>query len=210
MPIQSALSAASSGSPAARRSAWARSSAAKYSGSRPSMYAASASSSTSPTARADEPAALESASYPSRQAPRAQAARPCSSCSVTGMTQRYYDSGVAAYERLEAALAGVEPPFAVVDLDAFEHNAGDLVRRAGGKPLRVATKSVRCRALVGRALARPGFRGAMTFTLRETLWLHGHGLGDLLLGYPTTDRGAIAELAALDAERPPALMVDST
>jgi D-serine deaminase-like pyridoxal phosphate-dependent protein len=49
----------------------------------------------------------------------------------------------------------------------------------------------------------------MTFTLRETLWLHGHGFEDLLLGYPTTDRGALAELAALDAERPPILMVDS-
>ena len=52
------------------------------------------------------------------------------------------------YERLEAALRGVEPPFAVVDLLAFDHNAGDLTRRARGKPLRVATKSVRCRALL--------------------------------------------------------------
>jgi hypothetical protein len=55
---------------------------------------------------------------------------------------------VAAYERLEAALAGVEPPFAVVDLDAFAYNAGDLLRRAAGKLLRVASKSVRCRALL--------------------------------------------------------------
>jgi D-serine deaminase-like pyridoxal phosphate-dependent protein len=116
---------------------------------------------------------------------------------------------VAAYERLEAALAGVEPPFAVVDLDAFAHNAGDLVRRARGKPLRVASKSVRCRALLQRALERPGFHGLMTFTLSESLWLHGHGFEDLLLGYPTTDRAALAQLAGLDAERPPALMVDS-
>jgi len=115
---------------------------------------------------------------------------------------------VAAYERLESALAGVEPPFAVVDLDAFAHNAGDLVRRARAKPLRVASKSVRCRALLRRALDRPGFHGLMTFTLRETLWLHGHGFEDLLLGYPTTDRAALAQLAELDAERPPALMVD--
>ena len=117
---------------------------------------------------------------------------------------------MAAYERLEAALAGVEPPFAVVDLDAFAHNAADLVRRARGKRLRVASKSVRCRALLRRALDQPGFGGLMTFTLPETLWLHGHGFEDLLLGYPTTDRGALAELAELDAERPPALMVDST
>jgi D-serine deaminase-like pyridoxal phosphate-dependent protein len=50
---------------------------------------------------------------------------------------------VTAYERLEAALAGVEPPFAVVDLDALRDNADDLVRRAAGKPLRVASKLVR-------------------------------------------------------------------
>jgi D-serine deaminase-like pyridoxal phosphate-dependent protein len=116
----------------------------------------------------------------------------------------------AQYERLEAALAGVEPPFAVIDLDALELNAGDLVRRAGGKPIRIASKSVRCRALLRNVLARPGFHGVMTFTLRETLWLHAHGFGDLLLGYPTSDRSALAELAALDSEQPPVLMVDST
>src|SRR5918999_1381926 len=111
----------------------------------------------------------------------------------------------AEYERLEAALGGVEPPFAVVDLDAFDHNAADLAGRANGKPLRVASKSVRCRALLERALAAPGFRGLMTFTLRESLWLREHGFRDLLLGYPATDRAA---LAALDVEDAPILMVD--
>ena len=50
----------------------------------------------------------------------------------------------------------------------------------------------------------------MTFTLRESLWLHEHGFEDLLLGYPTVDRDALARLAALDVEPPPVLMVDST
>ena len=39
----------------------------------------------------------------------------------------------------------------------------------------------------------------MTFTLPESLWLHGHGFDDLLLAYPTADRGALAELAQLEA-----------
>jgi D-serine deaminase-like pyridoxal phosphate-dependent protein len=108
------------------------------------------------------------------------------------------------YERLEAALADVEPPFAVVDLDAFRANAADLARRAGGKPIRVASKSVRCRALL-RAALTPPFRGLMTFTLRESLWLLEDGFDDLLLGYPTVDRGALAQLG----ERAPVLMVDS-
>ena len=49
----------------------------------------------------------------------------------------------------------------------------------------------------------------MTFTLPESLWLHGHGFDDLLLAYPTADRAALAELARLEAERPPIVMVDS-
>ena len=96
--------------------------------------------------------------------------------------------------RLDAATAGLEPPFAVVDLDAFDANAADLLRRAGDKPLRLASKSVRCRALQDRALAA-GFRGQLCFTLPEALWLAGHGARDLLVAYPTTDRTALRALA---------------
>jgi D-serine deaminase-like pyridoxal phosphate-dependent protein len=49
----------------------------------------------------------------------------------------------------------------------------------------------------------------MTFTLPESLWLHGHGFHDLLLAYPTAERAALVELARLDTEHPPILMVDS-
>jgi D-serine deaminase-like pyridoxal phosphate-dependent protein len=55
---------------------------------------------------------------------------------------------------------------------------------------------VRCRALLDDALAREGFRGVMAFTLPEALWLHGHGVRDLLVAYPTTDRVALRALAA--------------
>ena len=73
---------------------------------------------------------------------------------------------------LDAATADLDPPFAVVDLDAFDANAADLVRRAGGTPVRLASKSVRCRALVDRALGA-GLRGILAFTLPEALWLAG-------------------------------------
>ncbi len=77
-------------------------------------------------------------------------------------------------------------------------------------PIRVASKSVRCRPLLEAILERdPGFRGLMTFTLPESLWLHGRGFRDLLLAYPTTDRAALAELAGLDPEGAPIVMVDS-
>ena len=89
-------------------------------------------------------------------------------------------------------------------------NAREMLGRASGLPIRVASKSVRCRSLLASILDfDPGFRGLMTFTLPETLWLHEHGFGDLLVAYPSADRDALAELARLEAERPPIVMVDS-
>jgi D-serine deaminase-like pyridoxal phosphate-dependent protein len=115
-----------------------------------------------------------------------------------------------SYEELERIFAGVDAPFAFVDLDALWSNAREMLDRAAGTPIRVASKSVRCRPLLASILAGdPGFRGLMTFTLPESLWLHRHGFEDLLLAYPTADRGALAELGRLDSERPPILMVDS-
>jgi D-serine deaminase-like pyridoxal phosphate-dependent protein len=114
-----------------------------------------------------------------------------------------------AYEELERIFAGVDAPFALVDLDAMWSNARELLGRAAGTPIRVASKSVRCRSLLAAMLETPGFHGLMTFTLPESLWLHGHGFDDLLLAYPTADRTALAELARIETERPPILMVDS-
>ena len=93
--------------------------------------------------------------------------------------------------------APLPTPLIVVDLDAFDANADDLVRRAGGKPIRVASKSLRVPALLERALARDGFHGVLAYTLREALWLHEQGISDdIVVAYPTVDRGALAELVA--------------
>lgn len=114
------------------------------------------------------------------------------------------------YERYERAFAGVQAPFAFVDLDAMWHNAADMLRLAAGKPIRVASKSLRCRALLRAILDRdPGFRGLMTFTLPETLWLAEHGFDDMLLAYPTADREGLAALGRFEGPRAPIVMVDS-
>ncbi|MFF3486733.1 amino acid deaminase/aldolase [Streptomyces sp. NPDC002701] len=105
------------------------------------------------------------------------------------MTARAADR--ARYDR---ATAHLDAPVAIVDLDAFDANADDLVRRAGGKPVRVASKSVRCRALLERVLAREGFAGLMSYTLAESLWLARSGFDDVLLAYPSADRAGYAEL----------------
>ncbi|MEU4036458.1 amino acid deaminase/aldolase [Streptomyces collinus] len=107
------------------------------------------------------------------------------------MTARAADR--ARYDR---ATAHLDAPLAIVDLDAFDANADGLVRRAAGKPVRVASKSVRCRALLERVLSRDGFQGIMSFTLAESLWLARSGFEDVLLAYPSADRSGFAELAA--------------
>jgi D-serine deaminase-like pyridoxal phosphate-dependent protein len=103
--------------------------------------------------------------------------------------------------RLDDATAGLDPVFAVLDLDAFDANADDLERRAGGLPIRVASKSVRCRWLLRRVLDRPGFAGVLAYTLPEALWLASDsdgwvGVEDVVVGYPTADRAALRTLAA--------------
>jgi D-serine deaminase-like pyridoxal phosphate-dependent protein len=116
------------------------------------------------------------------------------------------------HERYERIFEEVEAPFAFVDLDAMWANAASMLERAGGKPIRVASKSIRCRALLELILRRdPGFAGLMTFTLPETLWLAEQGFDDLLLAYPTVDTAALEELAlrgAADPGRAPIVPVD--
>jgi D-serine deaminase-like pyridoxal phosphate-dependent protein len=118
-----------------------------------------------------------------------------------------------AHQRYEEIFAEVEAPFAFVDLDAMWANADDMLRRAAGKPIRVASKSVRCRAVVERIMRRDErFRGLLTFTLPETLWLSEQGYEDLLIAYPTADTAGLAELAVRSAANPdaaPIVMVDS-
>jgi D-serine deaminase-like pyridoxal phosphate-dependent protein len=98
--------------------------------------------------------------------------------------------------RLQTATRELDAPFALVDLDAFRANADDLVRRAAGKPIRVASKSVRCRRLLEDALGRPGYHGVLAFTLPEALWLHDHGARDVVVAYPTASRAALRRLAS--------------
>lgn len=105
---------------------------------------------------------------------------------------------------LAAATAGLTTPFAVVDLDAFDANAVSMVARAHGLPIRIASKSLRSRMLMDRALARgpwltdvpstSGFRGILAYSIEEALWLARHGHADVVVGYPTVDLPALTEL----------------
>ena len=78
---------------------------------------------------------------------------------------------------LTAATAHLDPPLAALDLAALRANAADLVRRAGGTPVRVASASrcaaARCSTTCWRC---PGFAGVMAYSLREAIWLARGGV----------------------------------
>ena len=99
------------------------------------------------------------------------------------------------WPRLSAATGHLPAPVAVIDREALRYNAMDLLVRAGGLPIRVASKSVRVRAVLDAVLRLPGFRGILAFTLEEALWL-AETHDDIVLGYPTVDRAGIERLCA--------------
>ena len=77
-------------------------------------------------------------------------------------------------------------PFAFLDLDLLEQNIRQIVARAQGKRVRLASKSLRSIAVIRRILAAdPCFQGIMCYTAREAAYLASQGFDDLLIGYPT-------------------------
>ncbi|MFJ6427223.1 amino acid deaminase/aldolase [Microbacterium maritypicum] len=112
------------------------------------------------------------------------------------------------WPRLSAATGHLPAPVAVIDREALRYNAMDLLVRAGGLPIRVASKSVRVRSVLDAVLALPGFHGILAFTLEEALWL-AETHEDIMLGYPTVDRRGLERLFADEqAAQRITLMVD--
>ncbi|WP_223626180.1 alanine racemase [Microbacterium sp. EST19A] len=112
------------------------------------------------------------------------------------------------WPRLSAATQHLPAPVAVIDREALRYNAMDLLVRSGGLPIRVASKSVRVRAVLDAVLKLPGFRGILAFTLPEALWL-AESHDDIVLAYPTVDRASLEALFADEqAARRITLMVD--
>jgi D-serine deaminase-like pyridoxal phosphate-dependent protein len=100
--------------------------------------------------------------------------------------ERYWPS-------LTAATAHLDAPVGVLHLGALRHNATDMLRRAAGTPIRIASKSVRVRSVIEALLDEPGYHGVLAYTLAEALWL-ADTVDDLVVGYPTAERGGIRRL----------------
>ena len=90
------------------------------------------------------------------------------------------------YSYYRRALEGVSLPAALVDLERFEANLDAMLARAGDLPIRIASKSVRCPALLRHALGHhERVRGLLCFHMREACELAGQGFDDLVVAYPS-------------------------
>jgi D-serine deaminase-like pyridoxal phosphate-dependent protein len=115
------------------------------------------------------------------------------------------------YQRLKQAIAGEPLPLALVDLDAMDRNFDRLVASAKGKRLRIASKSVRCPALLRYLADRggAGVIGLMTYTAGETEFLAAQGWKDLLLAYPTVQPADLQSLIKANQTSNAAVAVDA-
>lgn len=107
---------------------------------------------------------------------------------------------------VDGAVADIDGPVAVIEVSALRANVADLRRRAGATPIRVASKSLRVRAVIEEILDVPGYAGVLAYDVAEAQWLASdrpassqravarNGIEDVLLGYPSADRRALAGL----------------
>jgi D-serine deaminase-like pyridoxal phosphate-dependent protein len=115
----------------------------------------------------------------------------------------------AYWAAIDAATAGRDAPVGALHADALRFNVHDILRRAGGKPVRIASKSLRVRSVIESLLRLDGFAGVLAYTLPEALWLSA-SVDDVVVGYPTADRGALERLVlSPEAAMRVTLMIDS-
>jgi D-serine deaminase-like pyridoxal phosphate-dependent protein len=130
---------------------------------------------------------------------------------VPAPTSSSLSARVRDYDYYKQVFNGRPMPFAYLDLDLFDENIRQIASRAGGKHIRLASKSLRCVAALRRILAANAcFQGIMSYSAREAVFLAGQGFTDLLIGYPAwheQDIAAVAEATKSGAQI--TFMVDS-
>lgn len=117
-----------------------------------------------------------------------------------------------SYQYYNQLFKDLQLPIAFCDTDLLDKNCQEIAQRAeGNKTIRIASKSVRCTAILKRILhSNPIYKGIMCYTGREALFLSEQGFDDLLLGYPIVNRNEIFDICtATKNGKKIILMVDS-
>ncbi len=110
---------------------------------------------------------------------------------------------------MTAATASLDTPVGALNLTALAHNTHNMLDRANGTTIRVASKSLRVRGVIEQVLQLPGYSGVLAYTLPEALWL-AETIDDIVVGYPSVDATAIRTLgSSASLARRVTVMVDS-
>lgn len=113
-------------------------------------------------------------------------------------------------DKLRHLLKEEHLPAVIIDLDALDRNAEMLVNI--GKPVRLATKSIRVPEILKRVTSRhpEKFSGFMTYSIQETLALAEAGFDNFLLAYPTLQKADLSALQKIvDTGKKFSMVVDS-
>lgn len=108
------------------------------------------------------------------------------------------------YLTYKAAFADQVLPAAWIDMALLDTNIAEIKARSGSTPIRLASKSIRCRHILRYILdADPQFQGIMCYHPQEAAFLAEHGFDDLLIAYPSvcTQSLQAALLAAKSGKR---------
>lgn len=102
------------------------------------------------------------------------------------------------YEYYKTLFKDKRMPFAFVDLDLLDKNIRMILGKAADRNIRIASKSIRCRAVMEYVLKKQDqFKGVMSFYGEEAVWLSQSGFDDILMGYPIVD---VAQIKAIGEE----------
>ncbi len=86
-------------------------------------------------------------------------------------------------------------------MDLLDENIHAILKRAGSKKMRIASKSIRCRYIMEYILAsNTSFEGVMCYSAGEAAWLAEEGFDNLLIGYPSMNKvelGLVADQVKL-------------
>ncbi|MES2139103.1 MAG: amino acid deaminase/aldolase [Bacteroidota bacterium] len=86
-------------------------------------------------------------------------------------------------------------PYAFVDMELFNKNTEDIIKRAGDKKIRIASKSIRSLDLIKKILSSNSiFQGVMCYHPLEAIYLSENGLDDLLIAYPIFNKQHISAI----------------
>lgn len=97
-------------------------------------------------------------------------------------------------QRFSGMFAGHNLPLAWLDLDALDSNIERISQRSGSMPVRIASKSIRCSAVLEYICQRQAhISGIMSYSVAEAIMLARRGFRNILMGYPSLETDQIRE-----------------